>query len=109
LTQPWLAQARAFRKTDTGLVLFLRVTPNASRDCIDGAKERDDGTLVLRVHVRAVPDKGKANKAVIAILAKSLGVPKTTLRLLHGETARFKTIAIEGNSEFLARKAQSLS
>lgn len=87
----------------------MRVTPNAAMDRIDGPELRDDGNCVLRIRVRAVPDKGKANKAVIVILAKSLGVAKSTLTLVRGETARQKTIRVDGNPTQLVLKAQSLA
>ncbi len=82
------------RLTEAGLILHLRVTPNAGRDAIEGAETRDDGTSVLRVRVRAVPDKGKANAAVIALLAKALDVPKSAISLVSGETSRLKTLLI---------------
>jgi len=63
---------------------------------------RDDGSAVLRMRVKAVPDKGKANAAVIALLAKALGVPKSSVTLVSGDTARLKTIQIEGDPTTLA-------
>ncbi|MCS6759201.1 MAG: DUF167 family protein [Candidatus Devosia euplotis] len=70
--------------------------PNAGRDAIEGVQMRDDGSAVLRLQVRAVPDKGKANAAVIALLAKVLGVPKSALAVTSGETARLKTLVVTG-------------
>lgn len=87
-----------FRSTDTGVLIHLRVTPNAGRDAIEGAESRDDGSSVLRIRVRAVPDKGKANAAAIALLAKALGLPKSALSLTSGETSRFKTIAVAAST-----------
>lgn len=84
------------------MTLFLRVTPNAGIDRIEGTEQRDDGAAVLRVRVKAVPDKGKANAAVIALLAKALGVSKSTITLISGDTARQKTVHISGDSEVLA-------
>lgn len=89
-------------------MLHLRVTPNSGRDAIEGAESRDDGTCVLRLRVAAVPDKGKANAAVIALLAKALGVPKSTLSLVAGDTSRLKTVAVSGDPATLAVRAQSL-
>ena len=72
-----------------GATLSCRVTPRASRDAID----RDpDG---LRIHVTAVPENGKANAAVVKILAKALGIPKSRLTLVRGETGRDKVFRIE--------------
>ena len=78
-------------------VLRLRVTPNAGRDAIEGYETLADGATVLRVRVSAVPDKGKANAAAIALLAKALGVPKSTLTITSGETARLKTVRIDAD------------
>ena len=79
MPNPWTATA-------TGLRLRLRVTPNASLDRIDGPEVLADGTSVLRLRVRAVPENGKANAAVIQFLAKSLGLPKSAIALVAGET-----------------------
>jgi uncharacterized protein len=92
----------AFEPLPDGIRLYLRVTPNAGLDRIDGFEPRDDGTTVLRVRVKAVPDKGKANAAVIALLGKSHGVPKSTITLVSGDTARLKTLHIAGDPEALA-------
>ena len=84
------------------------MTPNAGADRIEGQELRDDGTAVLRVRVKAVPDKGKANAAVIAVLAKALGVPKSAVTLVSGDTARLKTVEIEGEPGALAGRVQGL-
>lgn len=89
-------------------MLTLRVTPNAGIDRIEGVELRADGNAVLRLRVKAVPDKGKANAAVVALLSKALGVPKSAIRLVSGETARLKTVAIAGEPEQLAAAAEVL-
>ena len=91
-----------YRLSPTGLSLFVRVTPNAGRDAIEGVELRDDGSAVLRLRVKAVPDKGRANAGVVAVLAKALGVPKSAITVTSGETARLKTLAITGDSATLA-------
>jgi uncharacterized protein YggU (UPF0235/DUF167 family) len=92
-----------------GIRLVARVTPNAGADRIDGAETRDDGSEVLRVRVAAVPDKGKANAAVIALLAKALGVPKSSIAVVSGDTARLKTLEITGPSADLLARVDTLS
>jgi uncharacterized protein YggU (UPF0235/DUF167 family) len=82
----------------------VRVTPNAGADRIDGVETRDDGTDVVRVRVRAVPDKGKANAAVIALLADVLGVPKRAVTLTSGDTARQKALHVAGDPALLAAR-----
>lgn len=94
---PWRAEPAA-------LLLFLRVTPNAAVDRIEGAETRDDGTAVLRIRVRAVPDRGKANAAVIALLAEALGVPKSAVSVVSGETARLKTVRVAGDPQAIAAR-----
>ena len=93
---------RPYRLSPTGLSLFVRVTPNAGRDAIEGVELRDDGGAVLRLRVKAVPDKGRANAGVIAVLAKALGVPKSAIAVTSGDTARQKTLAIAGDGADLA-------
>ncbi len=90
------------------MTLHVRVTPNAGVDRIDGTELRDDGSAVLRMRVSAVPDKGKANGAVTSLLAKALAVPKTAVVLVRGDTARLKTLEIEGDPEVLAARIAAL-
>jgi len=99
---------KPYRLTPEGLVLQVRVTPNANADRIEGVEMRDDGNVVLRVRVRAVPDKGKANAAVVALLAKALGIPKSALQLTSGETSRFKTLRLSGDPAALAAAIDAL-
>lgn len=89
--------------------MSLRVTPNAGRDAIDGVETRDDGSTVLRLRVAAVPDKGKANAAVTALLSKTLGIPKSSVTLVSGETARFKTVLIADESEAMLKRVAALA
>lgn len=69
---------------------------------------RDDDSAVLRVRVSAVPDKGKANSAVVALIAKALDVPKSSVSVTSGETARLKTLAITGDGVALAALIEAL-
>ncbi|RYE09374.1 MAG: DUF167 domain-containing protein [Hyphomicrobiales bacterium] len=97
-----------FRPSADGVTVHLRVTPNAGADRIEGAESRDDGTSVLRLRVKAVPDKGKANAAAMALLAAALGLPKSALRLVSGDTARLKTVAISGDPAGLGERLAGL-
>lgn len=71
-----------------GAEIAVRVTPKASRDRI--LVEAD----AIRVYVTTVPEDGKANKAVVKLLSKALGVPKTRLDLIRGATSRDKVFRI---------------
>ena len=68
--------------------LALRVTPGARSDAI----ELGDGVLLVKV--RAKPQDGAANQAVLALLAAALGVATSRLRLLRGATARDKLVQL---------------
>ena len=98
-----------YRLGPAGLSLFVRVTPNAGRNALEGVQRRDDGTAVLQVRVAAVPDKGKANAAVLSLLAKALDLPKSALAITSGETARNKTIDISGDGPALALRLDRLA
>ena len=69
----------------------MRVQPGASKDEVVGFQ---DG--VLRVKVAAPPVRGRANAALLALLAELLGVSKSRLSIVRGEASRTKVIAIEG-------------
>ena len=71
-----------------GAEISVRVTPKASRNAVVA----EDGAI--RVYVTVVPEGGKANAAVAMILAKALGVAKTRLTLVRGETARDKVFRL---------------
>lgn len=72
-----------------GAEIAVKVTPRARRNAVDAAGP------ILRVHVTAPPDKGKANDAVIRLLADALGVAKSRLTLIRGATARDKTFRLD--------------
>ena len=80
-----------------GMLLAVRVTPKASRDEITGLHAAADGARSLAVKVTAPPDKGKANKAVIEVLAKASRLPKSAFSIVSGETERNKTVLVTGN------------
>ncbi|MBX5158342.1 MULTISPECIES: DUF167 domain-containing protein [unclassified Rhizobium] len=91
------------------LRLAVRLTPNGGRDAIDGIEaDGKGGETHLKARVTAVPEKGKANKALIRLVAGSLRIPKTSVSLISGDTARKKILRIEGDPEDLAKKLEVL-
>lgn len=76
--------------------LPVRLTPGASADRIDGWDVDADGRPVLKVRVRARPVEGEANAALLKLLAKTLGVPKSAVALDRGGQSRIKMIAVDG-------------
>ncbi len=90
------------------LRLAVRLAPGAGRTVIDGIEMSDDGQCHLRARVTAVAEDGKANKALIALLAKSLRHPKSAITIISGETARKKVLRIDGDPEDLCSRLDAL-
>jgi uncharacterized protein len=86
-----------WRYSIQGVSVALRVTPRGGRDEIDGLETLANGRTVIKVRVRAIADGGEANRAVMDLLAKALGVPKARVRILSGATSRLKQIAVDGD------------
>ena len=78
----------------TAIRLELRVVPNGSRSEVVGWH---DGAL--KVKVQAPPEGGRANREVIALLSKELGLGKRDVTIEKGETARNKIVAVTGLSQ----------
>ena len=97
-----------YRREPDGIVLTLRLTPKAARDSIDGVGALSDGRAVLLARVRAVPDKGEANQALCALLARTLRVPKSAVTVAAGATARLKQVRIAGDAETLGASIEQL-
>jgi uncharacterized protein (TIGR00251 family) len=93
--EPW-------RAGGDGLVVFVRLTPKGGRDAIDGIETLSDGRPVLKARVRAVPEDGKANDALVKLIAKAAGVSASAVEISAGHTARVKTLAISGDPDRLA-------
>ncbi|MGE0409910.1 MAG: DUF167 family protein [Amphiplicatus sp.] len=89
--------------------LDIRVTPNADRDAVIGLWRGPKGEARLALRVTAPPDKGRANKAVIALLAALLGLPKSALSITAGDKDRLKTVVIAGAGADIARKIAALA
>lgn len=90
-----------FRRHDGYVSVTVRLTPNGGRDAIDGVETDALGGRHLKVRVRAVPEKGLANKAVVA---KAAGVAKSAVTLVSGETQRKKILRIDGDPEDIVRR-----
>lgn len=87
--------------------LTVRLTPNGGRDAIDGFETGADGETYLKARVSAPPDKGKANKALIVLIAKAAGVAKSAVSLVSGETQRKKILRIDGDPEDIVFRLES--
>lgn len=76
--------------------ITVKLTPKAAKNEIRGWEEDLFGERILKATVTTPPDKGKANKALIALLAKHYRMPKSAFTILRGETSRLKVIEIQG-------------
>lgn len=95
--------ASPFRRQTDGVEIFVRLTPKSSRDEVGGVTDFG-GKTVLQARVRAVPEDGKANKAIAELIAAQLGVPKSSIHLASGQTSRLKTLFVTGDAAMLERK-----
>jgi uncharacterized protein YggU (UPF0235/DUF167 family) len=85
------------------------VTPRGGRDDIDGIETLADGRRVVKLRVRAVAEGGEANRAVTEFLARALGVPKSSVRLVSGATSRLKQVAVDGDTAKLGEALRVLT
>ena len=90
------------RDTPEGLTLRVRVQPRAATDALSGERA---GALVVRL--TAPPVEGRANLALARLLGRALGVAPSAVRVVRGETARDKLIAVAGVSAAIARQRLS--
>lgn len=88
--------------------LSVRLTPKGGRDAIEGWMVGADGARLLKARVAAAPEAGKANKALIALLADALGVAKSAITIASGDTARIKLIDVEGDANEIAEKLAAM-
>jgi uncharacterized protein (TIGR00251 family) len=76
--------------TETGVTVKVRVQPKASRNQVESYQA---GTV--KVRVTAPPQGGKANAAIVSLLAQTLGVAKSRVRIIRGGASRDKTVSVE--------------
>ncbi|WP_339778197.1 DUF167 family protein [uncultured Thalassospira sp.] len=81
-----------------GVRLCLRLTPKASRNSVGGAQEDADGQNRLKATVTTVPENGKANDALVKLLAKTAKWPKSAITIVSGHTDRNKVLTISGDT-----------
>jgi uncharacterized protein (TIGR00251 family) len=85
------------------LLLSVRLTPGSAKEDVGGGWIDEKGGHWLSARVRAMPEKGKANAALIALLSKRLDWPKGAILLESGDTNRLKRLRIIGVGDAAAR------
>jgi len=88
-----MAQLKFIEERKDGVCLNLRIQPGAAKNEICGAHDR-----ALKIRLCAPPVEGAANKALVAFLAKTLGIRKSSLRIIAGQRSRDKKILVEERS-----------
>lgn len=92
------------RPAAAGVRLAVRLSPRARADRIDGVTHLGDGTAVLKLSVTAPPADGRANEALLQLLAREWDVPRRLLTLVGGAKSRNKIVHIAGDpASLLAR------
>ena len=79
--------------------LPVKLQPGAAADRIEGWEADPEGRPVLKVRVSARPVEGEANAALLKLLARTLGLPKSALSLARGGQSRFKMVEVAGLDE----------
>lgn len=85
-------------------VLAIRVTPRSARPGIGGWRAGADGREELEVRVAEAPADGAANDAVVKLLARALGIGRSEVSIVSGQTSRHKRVAIPFDAEEARRR-----
>ena len=92
--------------TEDGLIVTIKLTPKARSAGIDGVVEEpgpEGPRAMLKLRVTEPPESGKANAAMVALLAKSWRLPKRAFTIVSGDTSRLKRVHIAGDPQTLLR------
>ncbi|HVC56490.1 MAG TPA: DUF167 family protein [Stellaceae bacterium] len=90
-----------------GVRVAVQLRPRARDDRIDGVVQRADGRPVLRVSVTALPAEGRANAALLQLLAREWRVPRRDIALVGGQKSRSKIVHVGGDTPVLLRRLRS--
>ncbi|HSF91841.1 MAG TPA: DUF167 family protein [Paracoccaceae bacterium] len=101
MTLPWVTDGDA-------LIVTLRLTPKGGKDALVGIVKDADDRPMIKAQVSAPPVDGAANTALIKLLSKSLGIPKSAIRFHSGETARVKRLRLTGDVPQIIEKLSEI-
>ncbi|MEE8271280.1 MAG: DUF167 family protein [Alphaproteobacteria bacterium] len=91
------ADASPFAAAADGVRVSVRLTPRASRTAITGIARDAAGTAVVTAMVTAAPEDGKANAALVKLLAREWRVAKSGITVVKGATDRRKLLHVAGD------------
>jgi uncharacterized protein (TIGR00251 family) len=103
-----MASPLPFAAAPDGLRLAVRLTPKASAARIIGLAREADGGVALKVAVTAPPEAGKANDALLGLVAELLDVRRRDVTLALGATNRRKLVHVAGDPTALARRLEEV-
>jgi uncharacterized protein YggU (UPF0235/DUF167 family) len=101
------AEECPWRLVDDGLELLVKARPQAGCERIGGVRETPQGPALM-VDVTVAPEKGRANAAIVALLAKALSVAKSDIHVRRGESGRIKILHIKGDAKDLSRRLEGI-
>ena len=87
-----------------GVIIPVRAHAGARRNAVLGVRQG-----MLRIAVTAAPEKGKANRAIIALLSETLGVPKSAIKLISGDSSPQKRFLITSSNADETRNVIALA
>jgi uncharacterized protein YggU (UPF0235/DUF167 family) len=96
-----VGESKAHASAIDRIAFYVRVTPKGATDTVAGWSKDATGAKHLKLRVAAIADGGKANAAVVALLAKSFGVAKSAVSISRGRAGRLKCIEIVGDAKEL--------
>ena len=98
-----MSEKAAWRPLADGLAIAVRVTPRGWRDTLTAGTDEH-----FAARLAAAPVDGAANAGLVALVAKTFGVPKRAVTIISGETSRLKRLHIAGDVATLAEIAAAL-
>lgn len=88
----------AFTASPEGVLARVRLTPKGGADRVEGVTLDAAGRAYLKARVAAPPEDGKANAALLKLLARTWGLPPSRLAVVAGAKDRVKTVLVAGDS-----------
>ena len=92
---------------ENGLMLSVRLTPRGGSDRLEGIERLANGRIVVKARVRAIAEDGKANDALLALVARGAALPASRVTLAAGGASRLKTLYCQGDSARIAHALQT--
>ncbi len=98
-----MSEKVAWRALADGLGIAVRVTPRGGRDTLSAGTDEH-----FAARLAAAPVDGAANAGLVALVARTFGVPRRAVTIVAGDTARLKRLHIVGDAATLAEIAAAL-